>query len=108
MTKREEIVDYTIKSGLLKRCCECQVAKTKSNIDTEYLDDLEQDMWVWLMTYDIKKLSNAYENGHLNALYSKVIINWLYSNTSPYHKIYRRYTANCDEITDEELNIPDE
>lgn len=105
MTDRKEIIDYALKSGLLRRCVECQVSKAKT--EKQFLDDIEQDLWVWIMDYDIEKLSDAYENNHLNALISRVIINWLWSTTSPYHKQYRHFLENSDEITDEILNIPD-
>lgn len=104
--ERQEIVNYALESGLLRRCCECQVAR--SNGDREWLDDLTQDMWVWLMTYDLDKLVDAYESNHLNALMTKVIINNLYSTTSPYHKTYRKFINSTDEITQKELDIPDE
>ena len=106
MTDRNEIVDYTIKSGLLRQCVECQVAKSKS--DKQWADDIEQEMWMWMLTYDIEKLSDAYENNHLNALISKVLVNQIFSKTSPFHKNYRRYDNITDEITPKEMNIADE
>ena len=106
MTSREEIVDYALKSRLLRTCVECQIAKSKGN--AEFLNDLEQDMWLWMMTYDLEKLQDAYENNHLNALISKVLINQIYSNTSPFYKTYKKFACNSDEITYKELNIPDE
>ena len=106
MSSREEIVNYVLKSKLLRTCVECQIVKSKSN--AEYIDDLEQDMWVWLLTYDLEKLQDAYENNHLNALITKVLINQLYSTTSPFYKTYKKFACNSDEITYKELNIPDD
>lgn len=105
MTDRNIIVEDLLSTGLLERCCECQIAKSKS--DRQWLDDLKQDMWIWVMTYDIDKLSDAYENNHLNALISKVISHWLWSKTSPFHKTYREFEDITDEITPKELNIAD-
>lgn len=106
MTSREEITDYILKTNLLRTCVECQVAKAKDN--RQWIDDIEQDMWVWLLTYDIEKLSDAYEHNHMSALLTKVLINQIYSVTSPLHKTYRKFLNNSDEITDTELNIADE
>lgn len=106
MTDRETIINSVIESGLLKKCVEYQVKKAKTEI--QFRDDIEQDMWVWLMGYDIDKLSDAFENNHLNALFSKVLQNWIWSSTSPYHKQYRLFGQNSDEITNKEINIPDE
>lgn len=99
MTDRKEIIDYALNSGLLRRCVECQVAKTKGNM--EWIDDLTQDLYLWMAEYDEEKLKDAYENNHLNALISRVLINWLWSTTSPYHRTYRKFIANSDEITKE-------
>lgn len=106
MTSREDIVKYLLDSRLLRTCCECQIAKSKS--DKQWLDDLEQDMWVWVMTYDINKLIDAYNNNKINALITKVIVNWLWSKTSPFHKINREFGSITDEITEKELNIADD
>lgn len=105
MTDRQIIIDNILQKRLIRTCAECQVVKSKT--DKQWLDDLEQDLWVWVMTYDINKLSDAFENNHLNALISKVIINWLYSKTSPFHKTYREFEGMTDEITRKEENIPD-
>lgn len=105
MTDRQTIIDHLLDTGLLRTCAECQIAKSKT--DRQWVDDLEQDLWVWAMTYDIDKLSDAYENNHLNALVSKVCINWLWSKTSPFHKTYREFEDITDEITKKEENIPD-
>lgn len=106
MTDRSEIIDYTLNSGLIRQCVECQVAKSKC--DKQWVDDIEQDMWIWMMTYDIEKLADAYKNNHLNALISKVLVNQIFSKTSQFHKNYRRYDRLTDEITPKELNIADE
>ena len=47
-------------------------------------------MWLWLLTYDIEKLSDAYENKHLNALITRFLQNQLFSKNSDFFYRYRR------------------
>lgn len=103
---RSDVVDYLLKTNLLRRCVECQVVKMK---DKQFMDDIEQDAWVWIMTYDEEKLINAYTNGHLNALISRYLINNLFSKTSPFYKTYLKQSDREDEITQKLIDtIPDE
>lgn len=105
--ERQQIIDEALNSGLIRRCCECQVAKSKG--DRQWLDDLTQDLYVWMAEYDEEKLKDAYNNNHINALLTRVLINWLWSNTSPYHRTYRKFERDTDEITKElEETTPDE
>lgn len=72
-----------------------------------YLEDLIQDTWLWLMTYDEGKLLNAYEKKHLNALITSVLVKNIFSKKSPYFQRYHKDSSRCREITDKELNLPD-
>lgn len=102
---RADVVDYCIKSRLIEQCCECQLAKKKEDI--ALLADLQQDVWIWLLQYDEKKLLDAFTRGHLNALITATITNWVFSTSSPYWTRYHRQSGREDEITYKELNIPE-
>ena len=101
---RQDVVDYLLETRLVNTCCECQLAKKKSDMDL--LDDLIQDVWLWVMTYDEDKLLNAYTNGHINALITRMIINNVFSVSSPYYRNYHKFSDRTTEITSKELNIP--
>lgn len=104
MDKREEIVKFAIDTELVETCVRYRTNKSTDN----YLkDDLTQEVYLWLMTYDIDKLTDAYEKGHLSALITRFICNQWHSKTSPFYKTYRKFDISSDEITAKELNIAD-
>lgn len=94
----KEIVDSNL--GLIRRCVECQVAKTKSIEDRQNIDDFYHDLIITL--YEYPKLVNAYESGHLNALVSRIVINNIFSKTSEYEKKYRKLSRNTEEYGEED------
>ena len=97
MTNRE-IVDIYLKNGLIRQCIECQFAKAKA--DKEWESDFFQDLVIILLEYENEKLLDAHINNHMNALVSRIIINQLWSNTSPYYKTYKRFFDRSDDIND--------
>ncbi len=102
--KREEIVDKIIKERLVETCVQYRLNRCKSH----YLkEELVQECFLWLCTYDIEKLSNADENNHLSALITRYLINQFFSKTSDFYKRYKRWDERTDEITDKELNLPE-
>lgn len=64
-------------------------------------DDFFQDLLLILYDYDNEKLNDAYLNNHLNALVTRIIINNIYSQTSPLWTTYRKFSGKSDEITKE-------
>lgn len=91
---------------LIVRCVECQLAKQPMDLGNK--DDLIQDIALWFLTYDEKKLQNAIDNNHLNALITSVVVKQIFSKNSPYYKHYKKFAERSDEITSEILNIADE
>lgn len=75
---------------LLQRCVDFQFAKLwKSDPGKlQFRHDMFQDMCVWMLTYDNAKLNNAYQNHHINALITRVLINNLWSKSSHFYKDY--------------------
>lgn len=103
--KRQEIVEFLIESGLPERCIRYQTNKSSNK---ELKNDLLQELWLWILTYDIERLSDAYDNGHINALLTRWIRNQWHSRTSPFFKEFRKFDLSSDELTQKELDIPDD
>ena len=96
MTPREEIIKYLLDSGLVDRCVKYQTKKA----DPYLKEELTQELWLWLFEYDISKLSDAYENKHMNALITRWLQNQFHSKNSPFYKRYRKWQAIEEDITD--------
>lgn len=102
--KRQEIISKIIKERLVETCVQYRLNRCRSH----YLkEELVQECFLWLCTYDIAKLSDAYENNHLSALITRYLINQFFSKTSDFYKRYKRWDERTDEITDRERAIPD-
>lgn len=102
--ERIEILMHISGTGLDQRCIQYNTNKCR---DKELVKDLHQELWLWLCTYDLEKLKNAYENKHLNALITRYLQNNYFSRSSPFYKNFRKFNDLTDDITDRELNIPD-
>lgn len=96
-----EIVEENIK--LIEDCVNYQFARVK---DKQFKEDLLHDLVIELIGYS--KLQKVHEEGHLNALVTRMIRNNIYSSTSWYYRRYIRPDRQGDEITEREKNIPDE
>ena len=103
MTNRE-IVDKYIDDGLIRRCVECQFAKMK---DRHFENDFFQDLILILLNYDPVKLNDAETNNHMNALITRIIINNVWSKTSPFYKDYYKFQNKTRELTPDDNEIPD-
>lgn len=106
MTNRD-IVDIYLKSGLIKQCVDCQFSNVK---DKQFKDDFFNDLIIILYEYDNAKMNDAHSNHHFNALISRIIINNIYSKTSPYYKSYRKFMDRAGEEITEVMKdtLPDE
>lgn len=92
---RNEIIKNIIDTNLLNTCVDYQLKKQPQHY--QYRDDIINDAWVWLLTYNEDKLTNAAEGKHLNALITRYLQNQIFSKTSDY---YRRY-IKFDNITED-------
>lgn len=96
----KEIVEYYLESGLIDTCLDCQYAQL--GCDYEFKDDFRNDLLLTLYEYPNEKLLDAHLNKHFNALVSRIIINNIYSKTSPYYTAYKKFRDRaCELITDE-------
>lgn len=94
--QRKIVYDYCRKTKLLETCNSHQCRKF--NITEPEKSDLLQDLYLWLFTYDIKKLWHAYSHNHLNALITRVLHNNLYSTTSPFYRTYKKFRSLSNDV----------
>lgn len=95
----KEIVENNLQ--LISDCVSYQFAKCKDRAVRELKDDFFQDLLLILYDYDNEKLNDAYLNNHLNALISRILVNNIYSSTSPLWTTYRKFSQKSDVITKE-------
>lgn len=103
--KREEIIDYILEKNLVNECVKYRTNKCTNQY---WKEELVQEAWLWLCTYDIDKLTDAYTKKHLSALITRFICNQFNSVTSPFYKYFKKPDLMSDEITEKENNIPDQ
>ena len=100
MVERQEIVKDILESGLLTTCVDYQLKKQPQHYENR--DDIIQDAWLWLLSYDIQKLNDAYLNKHLNALLTRYIQNQIFSKTSEYFRKYVKLNNLSYDLKDAE------
>lgn len=83
---------------LIKTCVDCQFAKLE-NWKKQFREDMFHDLIITLMEYPECKVEDAVNNNHLNALITKILVNNLYSTTSPFFKKYLKFDMRTDDIT---------
>ena len=102
---REEIIKDILESGLLTTCVDYQLKKQPQHYMNR--DDIIQDAWLWLLSYDIQKLNDAYINKHLNALLTRYIQNQIFSKTSEYFRKYVKFNNLSNDLKDAERKESD-
>lgn len=99
----KEIVEKYLNNGLIDKCLDYQFSK----VSKEYKEDYKNDLILELLEYDNAKMNDA-DNGHFNALLTRIIQNNIFSKTSWYYRRYIRWDRSTDEITEKERQIADE
>ena len=103
--KRNDIVKAVISSGLVETCVAYQMNKCTD----EYLkEEMIQECYLWLETYDWDKLFDSFIGNHMNALITKFIKNQWFSSTSTFYRRNRKKQKTEVEIDNEALQIKDE
>ena len=100
------VYDYTMSNstivrenfGLISTCCSYQ--SVKYNVPEDLFDDLVQEVSLVLLEYDNDKLNRIVEQKHLNAFITGILVRMCYSTNSQFYRDYRKFSANCEEITD--------
>lgn len=93
---RQEIIDNILNSGILTTCVDYQLKRQPQHY--QYREDIIDDAWVWLMTYNEDKLIDAYLNNHINALITRYLQNQLFSKTSEYYRKYIKLNSLSEEL----------
>ncbi len=102
-----EIVDQIAKEGTLRTIIQTVTQEGKVAKDISSLDDLEQDIYVDLLSKG-EKLIKVWEQGHINYYLSRIVCNQIKSSTSPYYFKYLLPRKRSVEFDDRLKVIPDE
>lgn len=62
------------------------------------LDDLAQDIYMYLLEKDDDVIVELYENNELDFFISRMITNQYISTSSPFYTKYKKFLKNSDEI----------
>ena len=94
---RDAIIQDILKSGLLVTCVDYQLKRQPQHYQNRA--DIIQDAWLWLLSYDIEKLTDAYLNNHLNALLTRYVQNQIFSKTSDYYRKYVKLNTLSEDLS---------
>lgn len=104
--KRNDIINYLTDTDIIKTCVDYQAKGGTEEFDNK--DDIIQDCWLWILTYDENKLEDAYDKKHINALITGYLKRQLWSTQSPYYGKYKRYKERTTDITKEVMELPED
>lgn len=101
---RDEIIQHLIDSRLVEKCVMYQTRGCKNPF---WVEELTQNCWEWLLTYNEHKLIDAAKGNHLNALITRYLQNQYCSRTSSFYRTYKKQEIINEEIGKKALNLPD-
>ena len=99
-----EILEYYMNDdnggNLVKKCVDFQFEKLgrKEAWKMQYKEDFYHDLIVYLLTYNNEKLNNAHENGHMNALITRMICNQIFSSSSKFYLQYLKFGLRSSDL----------
>jgi hypothetical protein len=102
-----EIVNQIARQGTLRAIIQTVTQDGKAAKDVTSLDDLEQDIYIDLLSKG-EKLIEVWEQGHINFYLSRIVCNQIKSSTSPYYFKYLLPMKRSVEFDDRLKAIPDE
>lgn len=82
-----------------------QFVSNTAKTNAPEIDDLAQDIYVYLLEYDDEKIEGMYERGELDFFIARMIVNQYISTSSPFYTKYKKFLNLSDEIKNN--NIPD-
>lgn len=97
MVERNDIIQHIIGTGLLTTCVDYQLKRQPQHYKNR--DDILSDAWLWLLTYDMDKLTDAYLNNHLNAMITRYLQNQIFSKTSDYFRKYVKFNTLSEDLS---------
>lgn len=97
MTKYE-IIDKLAKERKIEKFVS-NTAKTSA----PELDDLAQDIYVYLLEYDDDKIIGMYERNELDFFIARMITNQYISTSSPFYTKYKKFLNNSNELKNKDI-----
>lgn len=70
------------------------IAKTND----ESLNDLSQDLYIALLEKDNELINYLWDNNQMKFFITRMALNNIYSETSPYYKTYKKFQNKSEEI----------
>lgn len=67
------------------------------------LDDLAQDIYVYLLEYDDEKITGMYERNELDFFIARMIVNQYISTSSPFYTKYKKFLNNSEELKNKNI-----
>lgn len=67
------------------------------------LDDLAQDIYVYLLEYDDEKIIGMYERNELDFFIARMIVNQYISTSSPFYTKYKKLLNNSEELKNKNI-----
>ena len=67
------------------------------------LDDLAQDIYVYLLEYDDEKICGMYERNELDFFIARMIVNQYISTSSPFYTKYKKFLNNSEELKNKNI-----
>jgi hypothetical protein len=69
-------------------------------VDSEFFDDLVQEIYLIVLQYDNEKLNDIWSKGQIKFWLSRVMMNTWNSRTSRFFKTYKKYGEHNDRNKD--------
>lgn len=98
MLTKYEIIDTIAKS----RKVEEFITNTAKTYAPE-LEDLAQDVYMYLLEYDDEKIIGMYERNELDFFISRIITNQYISISSPFYTKYKKFLNNSNPIQNDNI-----
>ena len=77
-------------------------------VSTSDAEDLEQEIYMILLEYNMDKIIEMYQNKQLKFFIVGVVQRQYNSKTSPFYKKYKKYYSIVDENTINSVEVTDE
>lgn len=97
---KEKIIDWLIKTKKVEKLAH-NITKSGQPI----VEDLIQEVWIFLLGYDEEKLKRAYLENYIDFLLVRIIHNQYFSTSSRFYFKFRKFQNYTDNIDDEKIRI---
>lgn len=87
-----------------KKLVESIIKKINRAEQPRNLQDLAQDIYLQLLTKNTDKIIELYQNKQLKFYITRIVLNNICSNTSPYYTKYKKNIDNIDDLSSTDTN----